>query len=482
MNLLLAGRVRHTVLYYRGVLGTLRLLLAGVLALAGVAGLALSAAGGPMQAVEAQSVADGPAPVLSAKVLVVRVDGVINGVKRDLIARTLAQAQKQGAGLVIIELDTPGGLLDSTREIVEDLLQSPVPVAVYVSPRGAQAASAGTFITAAANFAAMAPGTNIGAATPVSATGEDLGKTLASKAINDAAALIRSIAQERGRNQDKLEQTVREAVSFTAQEAVALNVVDLVADDLPNLLVQLDGRVASTPAGPRTVATRGLTPERVSKTPLEHFLEFISDPNVAFILLTLGVLGLTVELFNPGLIVPGVVGAILLLLAFLALGNLPVNWAGVAFIVLAGVLVALETQVAGFGILGVGAIISFLVGGLLLFYQFGDVSPTLPRVDVGVSKLVLAGTAAALGLALLYALRVILQSWKATPGGPAEPMLGAKGTVTTELAPRGVVQVGSETWSAVSEDGGAIGIGEAVRVTRIEDLTLTVSRQVEAQV
>ena len=227
------------------------------------------------------------------------------------------------------------------------------------------------------------------------------------------------------------------------------------------------------------MATRGLSLERVDKTPLEHFLEFISDPNVAFILLSLGTLGLTIELFNPGLIVPGVVGAILLLLAFLALGNLPVNWAGVAFIVLAAVLVLLETQVAGFGVLGVGAIISFVVGGLLLFYQFGDVSPTAPQVRV--SKWVLAGTAVLLGLTIVYAVRVILQSRKAAPGGPEEPILGAKGMVTTQLAPRGVVQIGSETWSAVSEDGGAIGIGEAVRVTGVDGLTLTVSRQGEGR-
>ena len=444
----------------------LRLLLFGFLAVLGIVGLALGQQEKPAQA-------QGPHG------LVVRVDGVINSIKKDLIARTLAQAKEQGAALVVIELDTPGGELDSTREIVEELLQSPVPVAVYVSPRGARAGSAWTFITAAAHFAVMAPGTNIGAATPISATGEDLGKTLASKATNDAAALIRSIAQERGRNQDKLEQTVREAVSFTSQEAVDLKVVDLIAQDMPDLLSQVDGRVASTPAGPRTMATRGLSLERVDKTPLEHFLEFISDPNVAFILLSLGTLGLTIELFNPGLIVPGVVGAILLLLAFLALGNLPVNWAGVAFIVLAAVLVLLETQVAGFGVLGVGAIISFVVGGLLLFYQFGDVSPTAPQVRV--SKWVLAGTAVLLGLTIVYAVRVILQSRKAAPGGPEEPILGAKGMVTTQLAPRGVVQIGSETWSAVSEDGGAIGIGEAVRVTGVDGLTLTVSRQGEGR-
>ncbi len=440
----------------------LRLLLAALVALLGVAGLAT---------VSPDAAAKGG----DSQVLVVRVHGVINSVKGDLIARTLAQAREQRAALVIIELDTPGGLLDSTREIVTELLQSPVPVAVYVSPRGARAGSAGTFITAAAHFAVMAPGTNIGAATPVSSTGEDLGKTLASKATNDAAALIRSIAQERGRNQEKLEETVRQAVSFTASEAVDLKVVDLVAEDLADLLALVDGRVAVTPAGPRTLVTRGLSPERVGESPLEYFLDFISNPNVAFILLSLGTLGLAIELFNPGLIVPGVVGAILLLLAFLALGNLPVNWAGVAFIVLAGVLALLETQVAGFGVLGVGAIISFMAGGLLLFSQFGDVSPTLPRVAV--SKWVLAGTAVVLGAAMLYTVRVILQSRGGGPESPAGLLVGSAGTVTTALAPRGVVQLGSETWTAVSEDGTVIAEGAPVRVARVDGLVLTVARR-----
>ena len=309
-------------------------------------------------------------------VLLLTVDGVINPVKERLIARTIRQAEEDGATLVIIELDTPGGLLSSTRDIVEVLLEAPVPVAVYVSPKGARAGSAGTFITAAANFAVMAPGTNIGAATPVAAGGQDLGETLASKVENDAAALIRSIAQERGRNQEKLEDTVREASSFSAREAVELNVVDFIAENLDDLLAQVDGKLVGTASGPRVMDTRDLDRRRVNKNLLENFLELISDPNISFILLTVGGLGIVIELFNPGLIAPGVIGVICLLLAFLALGNLPVNWAGVAFILVAVVLVVLEIQVTGFGILGVGAIISFIVGGLILF---GGTSPTMWR-------------------------------------------------------------------------------------------------------
>ncbi|MCH8225269.1 MAG: nodulation protein NfeD [Chloroflexi bacterium] len=391
--------------------------------------------------------------------LLLKVDGIINPVKERLIARTIRQAQEDGATLVIIELDTPGGLLSSTRKIVTDLLESPVPVAVYVSPRGARAGSAGTFITAAANFAVMAPGTNIGAATPIAAGGQDLEETLATKVENDAAALIRSIAQERGRNEDKLEETVRLASSFSAQEAVELNVVDFIAENLDDLLAQLDGKMADTASGPRVLDTRDLDLRRVNKNLLENFLELISDPNISFILLTIGGLGIVIELFNPGLIAPGVVGVICLLLAFLALGNLPVNWAGVIFILVAVALVVLEATVAGFGILGVGAAVCFIIGGLILF---GGTSPTLP--SIGVNRWLLGGFTAVFAFTAVYVGRTVYQSRRAgrEPSRPA--IVGATGTVTGELAPTGVVQVQNETWTAVSEDGNVIHVGEAVRV------------------
>ena len=227
-------------------------------------------------------------------VLLLEVDGIINQVKQRLIDRSIQQAQADEATMLIIELDTPGGLLGATRKIVETLLESEVVTVVYVSPSGARAGSAGTFITAAANFAVMAPGSNIGAATPVSSTGEDLSETLADKVTNDAAALMRSIAQERGRNADKLEDTVRLAASFSAKEAVELDIVDFIAEDLEDLLAQLDGRTVETRAGLITLDTRDLQRLRINKTFLEHFLEFIADPNVTFILLTVGGLGIVI--------------------------------------------------------------------------------------------------------------------------------------------------------------------------------------------
>lgn len=407
--------------------------------------------------------------------LVMTVDGIINQVKVGFISRAINQAQEDGTELLIIQLDTPGGLLSSTREIVALLLESPLPVAVFVSPKGARAGSAGTFITAAGNFAVMAPGTNIGAATPISSTGEDLDDTLARKVENDAAALIESIADVRGRNVEKLVETVRSAASYAAQEALADNVVDIIAQDLDDLLAQIDGLSANTSAGTVVLETQGLEIRSLGKNILEHFLEFISDPNVSFILLTVGGLGIMVELFNPGLIAPGVVGVICLLLAFLAVGNLPVNWAGVVFVMLAAVLIVLEVTVAGFGILGVGAIVSLIVGGLLLFTQFGTPSPIMPSISV--SRWLLAGTGAVVALSLAYVVGLAYQSRKQGPPEKASTLTGALGTVTGELAPRGVVLVGNETWTAISEDDSVIPVGEQVEVMSVDGLILTVFRQ-----
>ena len=410
----------------------------------------------------------------SRHVLVMDVDGVINPVKERFISRALEQAEGDGAVLLVIRLDTPGGLPDSTRSIVEMLLESTTPVAVYVSPGGSQAGSAGTFITAAANFAAMAPGTNIGAATPVSSTGDEIPETLASKVENDAAALIRSIAQERGRNEDKLEQTVRKAASYTSQEALELNVVDFVAEDLDDLLAQLEGKEFETPSGVDTLELGDVDVRTLERTVLEVFLEIISDPNISFILLTVGGIGIIIEMFSPGLIGPGVIGAICLLLAFLALGNLPVNWVGVAFMLLAVVLVFLEIQVTGFGILGIGAVISFLIGGLLLFSQFGDVSPTLP--DISVNYWLLGGTAAVFAFAVLYLGRIIVESRRNEPDLTTPSLVGQVGSVYSRLEPRGLVRLGEENWTAVSEDGSFVEAGEQVIVIDVKGVVVTVIR------
>ena len=412
-------------------------------------------------------------------VLALEVDGIISPVVERFIGRAVERAEEREAELLVIRLDTPGGLLSSTRKIVEHLLNAEVPIAVYVAPRGAFAASAGTFITAAANFAAMAPGTNIGAASPVGGSGEDLEETLRDKVTNDAAALMRSIADERGRNAEKLEETVLRASSYSAEEAVKLNVVDLIAGDQDDLLAQLHGREVTTPAGVVVLNTRDVEVRDFNMSLVERFLAFLSDPNVSFLLLSLGSLGILVELLNPGLVAPGVVGAILLILAFVAFGNLPVNWAGVTLILLAVGLTVLEVYVAGFGILGVGAIISFVLGGLLLFFQTGIPSPTMPRV--GVSLWVLVSTSVVLGGGGAWALAIIIRSRRGQPDQGVAGLVGKMAEVTTDLAPRGTVRLENQLWTAVAEGTDQIVVGEGVEVVKVDGIILTVARPSDSQ-
>jgi membrane-bound serine protease (ClpP class) len=374
-------------------------------------------------------------------------------------------------------LDTPGGLLDSTRTITQHLLGAGVPTAVFVAPRGARAASAGTFITASATFAVMAPGTNIGAASPVGGSGEELPETLKSKATNDAAAEMRAIAALRGRNEEKLEATVLEALSFSANEAVELGMVDFVAGDLNDLLAKLDGREAIVPPpdGQRVVLdTQGLAQRTMDMTLVERFLTFLSDPNVSFLLLSFGGLGIFVELMNPGLIVPGVVGTILLVLAFVAFGSLPVNWAGVALILLAVVLAILEVYVSGFGALGAGAIASFILGSVLLFFHSGGPSPVIPTI--GVSLWVLVPTVLLLVGGSGWAVFTIVQSRRGTPEQALGDLVGRVAEVASDLAPRGTVHLESQLWTAVVEGGEHIEAGEQVVVLGVDGIILTVGR------
>ena len=420
----------------------------------------------------------GPALAQERHALVAELDGAINPVSQRFISRVIDKGEKEGAEVAILKLDTPGGLLSSTRKIVQDFLGDQVPTVVYVFPPGAQAASAGTFITASANFAVMAPGTNIGAAAPVSAGGGDIDETLESKVVQDTLALMRSIAEIRGRNSEALEDTITKPTpkSYDSEEAVKLNVVDFIAQDVPDLLRQIDGRTVETASGPRTLNTQGLALREINMNFIEKFLFFLADPNVAFLLLSLGGLGLVIELFNPGLMIPGVVGAILLLVAFVSLGNLPVNWAAVGFIILAGALALAEVYVSGFGVLGIGAIVSFFFGGLLLFNSFGTPSPTLAPTSV--SLWLLVSTTGVFALAGIWVFLTIIQSRRAA-GRVAplpSPLIGAVGVVTTDLAPRGTVRVADEAWTAVTEDDIVIKIGEKVKVLKVEGVILTVAR------
>jgi membrane-bound serine protease (ClpP class) len=402
-----------------------------------------------------------------AAVSTLEVDGVISPVTVRLVAAAIERARADGAEALVILLDTPGGLERSMRSIVRDLLNSPVPVVVYVSPTGARAASAGAFITLAAHVAAMAPATNIGAAHPVAAGGGSVDKEMMRKIENDAAAFIRTVARERGRNADWAEKAVRTSVSITEREALQLKVIDLVAADLRDLLARIDGREIRTARGTVTLRTRdaGVRPFAVGFR--DRFLAIITDPNIAYILLMLGMLGLFFELANPGVILPGVIGGISLILAFFAFQSLPINWAGLLLIVFGLVLLVAEIKVVSHGVLTIGGIVAILLGSLMLV----DTAELPIRVSWRVIVPVVALTAGMFVFAVSAGVRAQLSH----PTTGAAGLLHASAVAQTPLAPEGQVLVQGELWRARTE-GEAIAAGERVQVVGVEGLTLKVER------
>ena len=402
----------------------------------------------------------------------ITIDGTIDSVSAGYLSRGVDAANDNESQFIVVVLDTPGGLFSSTRDMVEDILASDIPVIVYVSPPGARAASSGTFITAAAHVAAMAPTTNIGAASPVGAGGRDLPETLKSKATQDAAAFMRGIAEERGRNADALEQAVLEAASFSASEALQQNIVDLIAKDMDDLLAKLDGRVVKIKDREAVLETEGVAVKEIKRTPVERFLGILADPNIAFLLLTIGGIGLVVEVLSPGLLGPGIIGVIALALAFVALGNLPVNWVGVGLIALAMALFVLEIQAPGIGIFGVGGGISFVLGAFLLFGGFSP--PAIPTLSFRVSYWMIGAVSAILFGFMIILFRTVLQGRGAVYTSPSKDVVGQVGVTRTPLDPQGTVKVAGETWSAVSVSGETIGEGQRVVVGEIEGLTLKV--------
>jgi len=406
----------------------------------------------------------------TAHVDVVSVKGVIDPLVAQYLARGIQLAEQDGAQCLVIQLDTPGGSDSAMRDIVQSILNSSVPVVVYVSPAGARAGSAGVFITIAANIAAMAPGTNIGAAHPVDITGELTG-TMNEKVTNDAAAYARALAERRGRNATWAEEAVRESVSITADEAVASHVVDLVATDLADLLEKINGETVSTASGERQLATKGAEIRQVSMSLPQRILHAIVDPNIAYLLLIIGIIGLVAEFFHPGAILPGVTGAVCMILAFVAFGSLPVNWGGVALIILAVVLFILDIKVAGYA-LSVGGIVAFILGSLMIFSPFGPLSPVMPRLTVS-WPLIAAMTASIAGF-FLFALSAGIRAQRARVISGIQAMVGATGVATSDLDPQGTVQVKSELWSAVADGGEAIRKGERVTVVAAEGVRLKV--------
>ena len=407
-----------------------------------------------------------------SRIDVLKVKGTINPVLVDYIARGIDNAAFEGAQAVIIQMDTPGGLDTAMRDIIQSIVNSRIPVIVYVSPAGARAASAGAYITLSAHVAVMAPNTAIGAATPVSMGGDGEGQMsdeMKAKIINDAIAYIKDLANSHGRNADWAEKAVREGVSATSQEALELNIVDMIAPDLETLIAELDGREVTLLDGSVvTLHTGGAPVNNVLMKVIERFLYAIADPNIAFLLLSIASLGIMIEIFNPGLIFPGIVGAISGILAFYALGQLPVNIAGVLLIVLAFGLFIGEVLTTSFGLFTVGGVASLVIGSLILF-QGAD--PAVFQVDPW-----LIGTMTVL-ITLFFAFvvsRVIRAHRKRATTGKEE-IIGRKAVVREKIDPEGTVFFKGELWSAVS-DSGPIEIGEEVTVTEIDGLILRVNK------
>ncbi len=408
-----------------------------------------------------------------------RIDSAIHSVSGRFFERGLERAAAGGAQFVIVELNTPGGLLDTTRDMVSAMLGSPIPVVVYVTPPGSRAASAGTFILAAAHVAAMSPATNVGAASPVGPGGAELPDTIKSKATQDAAAFLRSIAEQRDRNADALEKTVLEAVSYSESEALSERIIDLVARDLDDLLAKLDGMTVSVAGGQVTFDTGDIQFDPIDPNLVERFLNVVAEPQITFILLTLGGVLVMVEIFSPGLIFPGAFGAIFLALAFVGAGNLPVNWVGVGLILLGLGLIYFELVAPGLGIFGLAGGVSFVLGAFLMFADFSPQG--IPAPSVGVSLWAIGAVSVVLFSIVGMAFVAIRASKRANYVSTTRQIVGDTGVTTTALEPRGTVQVASELWTAESDDGGPIPSGERIVVAEIDGVTLKVYRATEIQ-
>lgn len=414
----------------------------------------------------------------ATKVVVLTVDGAIGPASEDYLKRALERASFSGAALVVLRLDTPGGLDSSMRGMIKAITASPVPVASFVAPTGARAASAGTYILYASHIAAMAPGTNLGAATPVSIgggtlPGEEEGKPQAGKPkgamekklVNDAVAYIRGLAQLRGRNAEWAERAVREAASLSAEEALKENVIDLIAQGTGDLLEKLDGRVVSVQGHARTLHTRGLAIEQQAPDWRSRLLSVITNPNVAYILMLIGIYGLIFEFANPGAVVPGTVGAIALLLALYAFQLLPINYAGVGLILLGVGLMVGEAYQPSFGILGIGGAVAFVVGSIIL------IDTGAPGFGIDLSVILSFALASVLLFVVVVGMAIKARRRPVCTG--LEQMIGGEGVVVADFDQRGVVAINGERWTALTLK--PLQKGQRVKVTDVDGLTLRVT-------
>lgn len=396
------------------------------------------------------------------------VDGTINPAVADYLAKGIEKAEQENATCVIITMDTPGGVLTTTKTIIKDMLNAKLPVVVYVAPSGSSATSAGALITMGADIAAMAPGTNIGAAHPVGGGGEEISKTMSEKVINDLTAYMRSVVAKRGRNAEWAEKSITASVSITAKEALKLNVVNIVAESTPDLLKQLNGKEIVKDGRTYVFNTASA---RVVKLPHGYrfkILDVVANPNVVYILGMLALLGIMMELYHPGLIFPGVLGGLCLLLTLFASQVLPVNYVGILLIILAVVLFVLELKVPSFGLLSIGAIVSLTLGSVMLF----DTGETAMRV----SWSVILPTVGFVSAFFIFAMGLVVKAWRSKPRTGGKGLIGEVGYALSDLDTEGKVAVHGEYWNARADS--RIPKGEKVRVVTVENLWLRVTRDV----
>ncbi|PWH19028.1 MAG: hypothetical protein DDG59_04450 [Anaerolineae bacterium] len=403
-------------------------------------------------------------------IYVLTADGPVTPAMREYLRRGIQLAERRNALALIFQLNTPGGSVDTTNTMIQDIRESQVPVVVYVQPRGAMAASAGTLITLAGHIAAMAPETTIGAASPVGAEGQELGQTMEAKVKNMLKATVRTLAERRGEEAVKLaEETIESAIAVSANEALQVGLVDFIATDLADLIRQMDGFSVQMPQGPRTLQTTGVMTERISPSLIEQILSILTNPNIVFLLLTIGVQAIIIELYSPGGWVAGFIGVVCVALALYGLGVLPVNWFGIIFIIIAFVLFILELNTPTFGGLTAAGIASLIIGALVLFNSPGV--PSFQRISI---PLVVV-TSTALGLLFVGMLLFALRTQRTAVQMGIESVIGKHGEVKAAINPVGSVQVGGELWTAELQPGQQpIPVGTRVEITGKQGIRLFV--------
>jgi membrane-bound serine protease (ClpP class) len=396
------------------------------------------------------------------------IDGIINPASAEYIVKGIDKAELEGASCLVIQMDTPGGLMEAMRSIVKRILTAKIPIIVYVAPAGSRAGSAGVFITLAGHIAAMAPATNIGAAHPVQMGEKETGKEMEAKILNDTVAYIKTIAKQRGRNEQWAEKAVRESVSVKEDEALKLGVIDLVSPSLEDLLNRVDGRrIELAPGKVVTLKTAGFEIKTIKMSFRDQLLSIISNPNIALILFLMGVYGLLFEFWSPGAIFPGVVGGICIILAFFAFQMLPINYAGIALILLGVIMFIAEIKITSYGILSIGGVISLLLGSIMLinspaeFLRISFVKVILPVVVVSAAF-------------FLFALAMVVRAHRRRPTTGREGLIGKTGVATTDLKPEGVVEIRGELWNAVAEQ--SIKAGEKIQVEDMEGMKVKVTK------